>query len=73
MHCVHSDTLYVKNRRNKSEKKIKKKTPAAIVKNPRVLEYYLIFRNIEPNGREKQPMMQNSVSILLFSLFDFLK
>jgi hypothetical protein len=31
---VHSDTLYVKNRRNKSEKK---KTPAATVKNPRVM------------------------------------
>jgi len=34
VHCVHSDTLYVKNRRNKSEKK---KTPAATVKNPRVM------------------------------------
>ena len=37
MHRVHSDTLYVKNRRNKSEKKNKKKTSAATVKNPRVM------------------------------------
>jgi hypothetical protein len=32
---VHSDTLYVKNKRNKS----RKKKPVATVKNPRVLEY----------------------------------
>ena len=32
-HCVHSDTLYVKNRRNKSEEK---KNKVATVKNPRV-------------------------------------
>jgi hypothetical protein len=36
---VHSDTLYVKNRRNKSKKK---KKPAATVKNPRILEYSIM-------------------------------
>ena len=44
MHYVHSDTLYVKYRRNKSGKK----KPAAIVKNPHVLKLFNIHTFYEP-------------------------
>jgi hypothetical protein len=43
MHCVHNDTLYVKNRRNKSEKK-KKKLDATIKKPTRFRGFFNIYK-----------------------------
>jgi len=42
MHCVHSDTLYIK----KQKKQKPKKKTTATMKNPYILEYSIIISNI---------------------------